>query len=269
MIQVLFNGYRGRMGSALVPGIVSAPDLELVAVCDACSVDPVLKLQTDNGTIEVPAYHQLAEALDQHQVSVMVDFTQPQAISSSLAVALPRGVNCVVGTTGLAAEEYQQIYQQAAEGTCLFVAPNFNLGAVLMMDFARRAAVYFADAEIIEFHHNGKKDAPSGTAINTARQMAEARRLAGLTRQSPGAETELPSFPGARGCLVDDIPVHSVRGGGFVAHQEVILSSAGENLLIRHDSIDRSSYLPGVLQAIRSIGGRSGLIIGLEHLLEL
>jgi 4-hydroxy-tetrahydrodipicolinate reductase len=138
-----------------------------------------------------------------------------------------------------------------------------------MQSFARKAAVFFEDAEIIEFHHNGKADAPSGTSLNTARSMAEARSLAKVTSQAPGAETELPAHPGARGTSVEGIAVHSVRSNGFVAHQEVILGSSGETLTIRHDSIDRASYMPGVLLAIRAIGEKSGLIIGLEELMDL
>jgi 4-hydroxy-tetrahydrodipicolinate reductase len=162
----------------------------------------------------------------------------------------------------------------------LFYAPNFTLGAVLMMTFAEKAARYFPDAEVIEFHHNGKKDAPSGTAITTALAIARARGEAaatglagyagtGAAGGAPGKETELPGREGARGADVEGVPVHSVRSNGFFAHQEVIFGSSGETLTVRHDSIDRAAYMPGVLLAIREVGKRHGLIVGLERLLDL
>ena len=172
--------------------------------------------------------------------------------------------DCVVGTTGLAEERLAKLAELAPDGTCLFVAPNFALGAVLMMEFAQRAARFMPHVEITELHHDKKADAPSGTAIRTARMIAAAR---GAAPSVPGRETELPGMEGARGALVDGVSVHSVRLPGLVAHQEVLFGGQGQTLTIRHDSIDRTSFMPGVILACREVGARSGLIVGLEKLM--
>ena len=150
----------------------------------------------------------------------------------------------------------------AKPGTCLFYAPNFTTGAVLMMEFAKAAAPYFPESEVIEFHHCNKKDAPSGTAVRTAQIISRSRDF---TSVAPGAETEIDGCEGARGALVEGVPVHSVRSMGYVASQEVIFGSMGQTLTIRHDSWDRTSYMPGVLLGIRSVGKCSGLVVGLEN----
>ena len=160
----------------------------------------------------------------------------------------------------------EELAASAADGTCLFYAPNFTTGAVLMMEFARAAAPYFPEAEVIEFHHCNKKDAPSGTAVRTAQMIAEARSP--RVSAAPGRETEMPGAEGARGALVDGVPVHAVRSMGYVASQEVIFGSLGQTLTIRHDSWDRTSYMPGVLLGIRSVGERNGLIVGLESFMN-
>lgn len=265
MTRVLFNGYLGRMGRTIVPVLDAQPDIEVVGVCDIMTEETSCTLPS--GRV-VPAFSDLEAALDGCDPTVFVDFTQPSALQGSLRIVLPRGVNCVVGTTGTAPEAFAELYGLAPEGTTLFCAPNFALGAVLMMSFARQAAAYFSDVEVIEFHHNGKKDAPSGTAVTTARQMAAIRAAAGVTSESPGKESEL-EYAGARGSDVDGVPVHAVRAAGYVASQEVILSSPGEILRISHDNIDRTSYLPGILLAVRAVEARSGLIIGLEELMGL
>ena len=184
----------------------------------------------------------------------------------NLSVALPRGVDCVVGTTGLSNETLEGLAASATPGTCLFYAPNFTTGAVLMMEFAKAAAPYFPEAEVIEYHHCNKKDAPSGTAVRTAEIIAKAR--APRVGEAPGRETEIAGAEGARGALIDGVPVHSVRSMGFVASQEVIFGSLGQTLTIRHDSWDRTSYMPGVLLGIRSVGERDGLIVGLENFMN-
>lgn len=265
MTKVIFNGYMGRMGRTIVPVLDAQPDIEVIAVCDVASTEDSFTLPS--GTT-IPAFADLATALAQTAPTVLVDFTAPQALEGSLRIALPLGVNCVVGTTGVKSETFAELIKLAPEGTTLFCAPNFALGAVLMMAFARQAAAYFSDVEVIEFHHNGKQDAPSGTAITTARQMAAIRNQAGVTSAAPGRESEL-EYSGARGSLVDGIPVHAVRGAGFVASQEVIFASAGETLRISHDNIDRTSYLPGILIAVRAVEALSGLVIGLENLIDL
>lgn len=251
MIRVAVAGYAGRMGSAVVDAVTAADDMEVV-----CGIDP------HAAEAAFPVFETVDAALDAAEVDVLVDFTQPDVVAGNLAVALPRGVDCVVGTTGLSNETLQELAATAAEDTCLFYAPNFTTGAVLMMEFAKAAAPYFPEAEVIELHHCNKKDAPSGTAVRTAEIIAEAR--APRVSEAPGRETEMPGAEGARGALVDGVPVHSVRSMGFVASQEVIFGSLGQTLTIRHDSWDRTSYMPGVLLGIRSVGERDGLVVGLE-----
>lgn len=251
MIRVAVAGYAGRMGSAVVDAVAAADDMEVV-----CGIDP------HAAEAAFPVFETVDAALDAAEVDVLVDFTQPDVVAGNLAVALPRGVDCVVGTTGLSNETLQELAATAAAGTCLFYAPNFTTGAVLMMEFAKAAAPYFPEAEVIELHHCNKKDAPSGTAVRTAEIIAEAR--APRVSEAPGRETEMPGAEGARGALVDGVPVHSVRSMGFVASQEVIFGSLGQTLTIRHDSWDRTSYMPGVLLGIRSVGERDGLVVGLE-----
>jgi 4-hydroxy-tetrahydrodipicolinate reductase len=269
MITVLVNGFRGRMGVEVVRAVVGASDLRLVGGFDPAAPEGFVEL---DGITIAPAFSDLACALEQAKPDVMVDFTMPAVVEGNVRTALAAGVDCVVGTTGLSPQTLQDLATQAPAGTTLFHAPNFTLGAVLMMAFAQKAARYLPDVEVIEFHHNGKKDAPSGTALTTARAMARVRAETGIAAAAspaPGAETELAGCAGARGANVEGIPVHSVRSNGFVAHQEVIFGSAGETLTLRHDSIDRAAYMPGVLLAVRAVGSRSGLIIGLDKLMDL
>jgi len=177
--------------------------------------------------------------------------------------ALAAGVHCVVGTTGVGVDRWAEVAGETGSSACLFIAPNFAIGAVLMMRFAEVAARYMPHAEIIELHHDRKLDAPSGTAMRTAAIIAGARAE---VPASPGRETEVS--PGARGALVDDVTVHSVRLPGLVAHQEVLFGGVGQTLSIRHDSIDRTSFMPGVVLAVREVVTRSGLVVGLEELME-
>lgn len=243
------------MGQAVVEAVGSAEDMELTAGVDTRAL----------GGESYPLYSTVEEALANHEFDVMVDFTQPNAVEGHIRAALPAGVDCVIGTTGLSDETLAQLEQLCPEDTCLFIAPNFTIGAVLMMEFAKQAARFFPEAEVIELHHCNKKDAPSGTATRTAALIAENRDFESLT---PGSETELPGCEGARGALVHGVPVHSVRSMGYVASQEVIFGSMGQTLTIRHDSWDRTSYMPGVLLAIRSMGRSRGLIVGLEKLMD-
>lgn len=253
MINVAVAGCAGRMGSAVVDAVTAADDMQVV-----CGIDP----HTAGDAGAFPVFATVAEALEAVDADVLVDFTQPSVVAGNLAAALPAGVDCVVGTTGLSNETLEQLAADAAPGTALFYAPNFTTGAVLMMEFARAAAPYFPEAEVIEFHHCNKKDAPSGTAVRTAQLIAEARSP--RVSEAPGRETEMPGAEGARGALVEGVPVHAVRSMGYVASQEVIFGSLGQTLTIRHDSWDRTSYMPGVLLGIRSVGEREGLIVGLE-----
>ena len=254
MIKVAVAGCAGRMGTAVVGAVSAADDMTV-----ACGIDPF------GGTGDFPVYDSVAEAVANEEFDVLVDFTAPSVVAGNLEVALPAGIDCVVGTTGLSNEKLEQLAALAPEGTCLFFAPNFTTGAVLMMQFAKAAAPYFPEAEVMEFHHCNKKDAPSGTAVRTAQMIAESR---GFESSAPGRETEIEGCEGARGALVDGVPVHSVRSMGFVATQEVVFGSLGQTLTIKHDSWDRSSYMPGVLLGIRSVKGQSGLVVGLENFMR-
>jgi len=254
MINVAVSGCAGRMGTAVVEAVTAAEDMTVV-----CGIDPL------GMTTTFPVYQSIADAVAAESFDVLVDFTAPAVVAGNLEVALPAGIDCVVGTTGLTNEKLEELANRAPEGTCLFYAPNFTTGAVLMMQFAKAAAPYFPEAEVLEFHHCNKKDAPSGTAVRTAQMISEAR---GFESSAPGSETELEGCEGARGALVDGVPVHSVRSMGFVATQEVIFGSMGQTLTIKHDSWDRSSYMPGVLLGIRSVGEMSGLVVGLENFMK-
>ena len=251
MISVAVAGCNGRMGSAVVDAVLGSEDMELI-----CGIDPSSKENS------YPVYASIEEALKQESFDVLVDFTQPDVVAKTLSIALPAGVDCVVGTTGLSDDTLKELAATAKEGTCLFYAPNFTTGAVLMMEFAKAAAPYFPEAEVMEFHHCNKKDAPSGTAMRTAQIIARNRDF---DSKAPGKETELAGAEGARGANIEGVPVHSIRSMGYVASQEVVFGSMGQTLTIRHDSWDRTSYMPGVLLGIRSVGKKSGLIVGLEN----
>ncbi len=242
MIKVGVLGARGRMGAEVVKAVTEATDLELVATLD------------------------LGDSLDQLKASgaqVVVDFTTPDSVMANLEFLISNGINAVIGTTGFDAGRISKLEKliAASPKVGVLIAPNFAIGAVLMMEFATKAAKYFESAEIIELHHPNKVDAPSGTASRTAELMSKARKDAGLTAM-PDATTT--SLDGARGAKVGDIPVHSIRLRGLIAHQEVLLGGLGETLTIRHDSLDRAGFMPGVLLGVRKIIAHPGLTIGLE-----
>ncbi|MEI6868250.1 MAG: 4-hydroxy-tetrahydrodipicolinate reductase [Actinomycetes bacterium] len=246
-MKVAVLGAKGRMGAETVKTIKAAPDLELVAELD------------------------LGDSLDQLVTSgaqVIVDFTHPDSVMANLDFAINHGINVVVGTTGFDDAKLSQVrsWLSANAGVGALIAPNFGLGAVLMMQFAAQAAKYFESVEIIELHHPNKADAPSGTATRTAELITEARKSVNKAAMPDATSTALD---GARGALVGEVPVHSVRLRGLVAHQEVILGDMGETLTIRHDSIDRSGFMPGVLLGIRSVISHPGLTFGLDHFMDL
>jgi 4-hydroxy-tetrahydrodipicolinate reductase len=197
---------------------------------------------------------------------VVIDFTHPDVVMDNLKFLIDNGIHAVVGTTGFTDARIEQVrtWLAASPTTGVLIAPNFAIGAVLSMHFAQKAAPYFESAEVIELHHPQKADAPSGTATRTAQLIAEARK--GLP---PNPDATSTGLPGARGADIDGIPVHSVRVTGLVAHQEVLFGTMGETLTIRHDSLDRTSFVPGVLLAVRQIAQRPGLTIGIEALLDL
>jgi 4-hydroxy-tetrahydrodipicolinate reductase len=245
--RVAVFGAAGRMGRTVCQAVEADPDLELVA-----RVDP----NGGEGIVSDPQ-----AALDAG-AEVIVDFTTPASVAGNIRWALEHGVHIVVGTTGISPADLDEVRSRAdGTGSNVFVAPNFAIGAVLMQSFARQAAKWFPAVEVIELHHDGKLDAPSGTAASTARMIAQARDEAWT---GPGGET----VEGVRGGAVEGVPVHSVRLPGLVAHQEVIFGGLGQVLTIRHDSLARESFMPGVLLAVKRVGSLPGLTVGLEALLE-
>ena len=217
-----------------------------------------------------PSKSQLEPALEREKPDVLVDFTLPDSVKRNAIVALEHGVSPVIGTTGLSPADLAALDALAKEqGIGAFIAPNFAIGAVLAMQFAAQAARYLPDVEIIELHHEKKLDSPSGTALLTAQKIAQARAEAGQSPLPMPANTveKASGARGARDANTGDIPIHSVRLPGFVAHQEVIFGGQGEILTLRHDSINRTSFMPGVVLAVRKVRELNGLVVGLENLL--
>ena len=247
-IRIGVLGARGRMGQQVCKAVDGAPDLELVAMVDAGDW-----------------LFSVADADSQ----VLVDFTHPDVVMDNIRFAIDQGIHAVIGTTGFTREKLETVREWVDEAPTpigVIIAPNFGIGAVLSMRFAQLAAKYYESAEVVELHHPNKADAPSGTAIRTAELIAEARKDAGLG-SPPDATTQARA--GARGADVDGVHVHALRIAGLVAHQEIVFGADGETLTIRHDSLDRVSFMPGVLLAVRNVMSRPGLTIGLEPLLDL
>ncbi|MCB0902045.1 MAG: 4-hydroxy-tetrahydrodipicolinate reductase [Actinobacteria bacterium] len=242
MIRVGVVGAAGRMGSAVCAAVDAADNMEVLATVD---LGDSLELVDD--------------------CDVVVDFTAPDVVMQTLRHCIPAGVHVVVGTSGFDSARLTEVEQLLAghPEVGVLVAPNFSIGAVLMMRFAATAAPFFESVEVIEMHHPDKVDAPSGTAVRTAEMISQAR----AGRPSPDATTT--ALDGARGAGVDDVTVHSVRLRGLVAHQEVLLGGVGETLTIRHDSLDRASFMPGVLLGVREVGQHPGLTVGLDSFLGL
>ncbi|MFF2082240.1 4-hydroxy-tetrahydrodipicolinate reductase [Nocardia sp. NPDC058176] len=246
-IRVGVLGARGKVGQAICAAVEAAADLELVAQVDK---DDALTVFTETGT------------------QVVVDFTHPDVVMGNLKFLVENGIHAVVGTTGFDETRLDEVRGRLAQRpeVGVLIAPNFAIGAVLSMRFAEQAARFFESVEVIELHHPNKADAPSGTAYRTAALIAAARAEAGVGASPDATTTELE---GARGADVDGVRVHSVRLAGLVAHQEVLFGTQGETLTIRHDSIDRNSFAPGVLLGVREIAGRPGLTVGLDPFLDL
>ncbi len=239
-------GARGRMGTEACRAVDGSADLDLVASLDVGdSLDDVVSAGA----------------------GVLVDFTTPDVVMDNLRWCVDHGVSVVVGTSGFTTERLDTVRSWLAgtPGVGVVIAPNFAVGAVLMMEFAARAARFFESVEVVEMHHPQKIDAPSGTALRTAQLIAEARAAAGL---GPVPDATKEELAGARGTDVEGVPVHSLRARGLVAHQEVLFGAEGETLTIRHDSFDRKSFMPGVLLAIRAVVSRPGLTVGLGPLLD-
>ena len=246
-LRVAVLGARGKVGREICKAVTDADGMELVAEIDAG--DPIERL------VETGA-------------QAVVDFTHPDVVMGNLEFCVRHGIHAVVGTTGFDDERLASLEGWLANsaGTGVLIAPNFSIGAILMMRFSALAAPFFDSVEIVELHHPTKADAPSGTARRTAELVAAARREAG---SAPMPDATSTALDGARGADVEGVPVHSVRVRGLVAHQEVILGELGETLTIRHDSLDRAGFGPGVLAGLRAIGDHPGLTVGLEHFLDL
>lgn len=261
-LKVVVNGALGKMGREVVKAVCAQPDMELVGAVEAQVSQDFLPFPDVPGKILFSAT--LSTVLDKKKPAVMVDFSTARAAMEAAPVAAERRVNLVIGTTGLTPEDIKEIERLANEHKIgAIVAPNFALGAVLMVHLAKIAGKYFDSAEIIELHHNQKADSPSGTALATARAMAAARgKPFSLTAQQQKTSE-------SRGKSVEDIAIHSVRLPGLMAHQEVILGGQGQTLSIRHDTINRECYMPGVILAVREVVKRQGLIFGLDRLLGL
>ena len=262
VIRVVVAGACGRMGRLVVQTVLKQPDMKLVGAVDKQHTGEDIGTLVLERPIGVAVTDRLADVLTQVQPQVLVDFTTLGAAVSHIYTALEHGVIPIVGTSGFSAQTLADVREAVQRsGTACIVVPNFAIGAVLMMQFAKEAARYFPNAEIIELHHEGKVDAPSGTAIRTAEMIAAARA------EQPRLPVHEQKYEGARGASVAGVPVHSVRLPGLVAHQTVIFGGPGEVLTIRHDSMDRQSFMPGVMLAIRKARQVQGLVVGLEHLL--
>jgi 4-hydroxy-tetrahydrodipicolinate reductase len=262
-ITVVVHGAMGKMGKTVINAVCQEPETRVVGAVDIEVIGDRLQLPDDAG--EVPLSSDLESILADEKPDVMVDFTVAKASLPAIRLAAKLKVNMVIGTTGFTAADVEEIKKLAeTHDIGIIMASNFTIGAVVMIHLARVAAKYFDAAEIIELHHNMKIDAPSGTALATAKAMVAAK---GKPFNRPPVEKGEPQR--SRGLLDDGIAIHSIRLPGLMAHQEVIFGAAGQTLTIRHDSIDRECYMPGVMLAVKAVGSRHGLTVGLAPILGL
>jgi 4-hydroxy-tetrahydrodipicolinate reductase len=267
VLRVLVSGACGSMGGYVCRGVDAADDMELVAAVDPAGIGHQLgeslpDLSEEHKNIKVSGH--LASALVQSEPDVMIDFTSPAVVMSNIEAALNAGTACVVGTTGFSEIDIKTVARMAeSKGVPCLIAPNFSIGANLMMKFAAEAVLSFDYAEIIERHHENKKDAPSGTAVKTAEMMAAARANKPLSV----VPTERHNVEGTRGGVLGNVPIHAVRMPGYVANQDVVLGGCGETLTISHETTSRECFIPGVLLAARAVRGLRGLTYGLDKLL--
>jgi 4-hydroxy-tetrahydrodipicolinate reductase len=264
MMRVGVVGAAGRMGREVCKAVANAQDMELAFAVDKNGVGERVSQWADQTSADLVVSANLDTSLAEKNVDAIVDFTHPNAAEENATKALRSGAIPIIGTSGLSGDSLNAIRRACAESNlpALYV-PNFAIGAVLMMKFSQEAAKYFPDAEVIELHHNKKADAPSGTAMRTAEMIAESRK------SDPSKDpTEVQKAEGARGGEVQGVHVHSVRLPGLLAHQQVIFGGPGEVLTIRHDSMDRASFMQGVLLAIRKCKSLSGLAVGLESVMQ-
>ena len=260
MVRVGVVGAMGKMGQEVVKAICEDNELDLVCAVDLNQIDSLVCPSS-----EVRIVGDLKAAISMHKPEVIVDFTQPKYVFENAKICLENGVSPVIGTTGLSDEQIDELKKMAeSKGLGCLIAPNFSTGAVLMMMFAQQAAKYFDNAEIIELHHNQKKDAPSGTAIKTALMMSETGKMTFEKGNCPETET----ITGSRGGKsYSDIRIHSVRMPGYIASQEVIFGASGQILKVRHDSMDRKCYMQGVLLAVRHTFKENDFVYGLDNIL--
>lgn len=262
-IKVLLTGAAGQMGREVVKALQNTSDLRLVAAVSPRHAGSDVGELAGIGAIGLPVVADLSTALTETRPDVLVDFTRPEAVLGVARAALAAGVRPVIGSTGLTPADLNELAALASEkGLCVLVAPNFAIGALLMIRFAAEAAKFFGHAEVIELHHDRKHDAPSGTAVKTLEAMAASR-----ASFEPSAVVGTESIPGVRGGERDGVRIHSIRLPGLLAHQEVLFGGLGQLLTIRHDALSRECYMPGVLLGIRQVMDRSGLIYGLEQVM--
>lgn len=262
MIKVIVAGFKGRMGKTTVQMVNENQDFELAAVYDPRATESNLNEINEYQVLDVPVYSELQQ-IKSAGLDVWVDFTSPASVFANVKFALEQRISPVIGTTGLTDEQVGELQRLAKEKKVGgLIAPNFGISAVLLMQFAQQAAKYLPDVEIIEMHHNNKLDAPSGTALNTAKMIAKVRK-----EKVQGNPDEKETLPGARGADYQGMKIHSVRLPGYVAHEQVLFGGLGEALTIRQDSFDRISFMSGVAVAISKIKNYDELFVGLEHIL--
>ena len=263
MIKVVVAGALGRMGQEACKAVLKAEGMELVGAVDTRESGSSLGTHLGIANLDVKISDNLEKTLQEQKPDVLIDFTRPGVVQGNIEIALKNGVRPVVGTTGMSPKEIEGFQDLAAANQVgALIVPNFAIGALLMIKFAAEAAKYFPHVEIIELHHDQKMDAPSGTAIKTAEAITAVRG-----NMPQGMPSELEKIEGSRGGNYEGMRIHSVRLPGFVAHQEVILGSVGQTLTIRHDSISRESFMPGLLLAVRKVMSLKYLVYGLENLL--
>jgi len=255
-IKIIISGCKGRMGKKLILEIKKSKYFELIGLTDKNAKGKINNINIDTNNSDLIK-----------KTDIIIDFSRPKASIELINIAKKFKKKVVIGTTGFNEEKIAKVQKmlQAKSGVSLRLVPNFSIGAILMMRFAKAATKFYDSAEIIEYHHPNKIDAPSGTAVRTAQIIAEERKANNLSNNPDATISEIP---GARGSKIDGIPVHAVRMQGLVAHQEVVFGSLGETLTIRHDSFDRESFMPGVLLAIRNIAKKPGLTIGIDDLIN-
>ena len=265
--RIIVSGAAGRMGKTICRMVIAENDYELVGAVDVIETGTdIYKILGIKSKKELYINDDIVEEIDHKGPDVVIDFTNPEVVMDNIKKVLKTKTKMVVGTTGFDQSDLEEVRELSKKyDTQIMIAPNFALGAVMMMEFSKKAAKYFNQAEIIELHHDGKMDAPSGTSVKTAEMISE-------SREKPKAKTDrkfIEKLKGARGADFDDIHIHSVRLQGLVAHQEVIFGGEGQTLKIRHDSIDRQSFMPGIKMAVNKIDELEGLIYGLDEIMDI